>query len=423
MDTDRRDLLKSIPVALGVAGLGAAAAMAAPQGAVAATAAKAAAEPPFQPAGMGVTPALERTRRYMHEENVNMLTFHSMDQLFYTQPVAHGGPVWHLPRDDRELAFTYAFDGATYTPEQFYERSYTNALLVMKDGRIVSETYRNLTGPATRFISFSMAKSLTSLLIGLALEDGYIHSLDDQIVAYVPELKGSGYDGVTVRQALQMRSGVGWDENYAFSKPGVVHDAFENAIVRNVKRYTYLAPTLKRVAPPGSKFNYSTMETMVLGWMLEKAVRLPMAAYMGARLWQPMGMEADGFFIADGPPGVGRALNGMGYNAVLRDYARIGLMMLDNGKAMGRQAVPAKWVAESTASVPIPGSRSGMGYAYQWWTLPGTPAYLAIGLQGQFIYVDPATRTVVVKLSYFPPGFDGEPESIAFFRAASAWKV
>jgi CubicO group peptidase (beta-lactamase class C family) len=170
------------------------------------------------------------------------------------------------------------------------------------------------------------------------------------------------------------------------------------------------------------------MDTAVLGWMLEKAVKQPLATYMTTKLWEPAGMERDGFWIADGVPGAGRELNGMGFNAVARDYARLGQLMLQKGRAQGRQIVPRDWVELSTASTAIDSPAPldepvKLGYGYQWWTLHGTGSYTALGLQGQFIYVDPATETVVVKLSFFPPGADRalEGETLTFLRAVSAW--
>lgn len=376
-----------------------------------------------------VSPALQQMRRHMLDADVNALTFHSMDQLFFTRQVTRSGPVWGLPRRDAALSFTYSFGGKTLTPAEFIERTYTNALVILKHGVIVYEDYRNLTDARTHFISFSMAKSITSLLIGIAVAEGSIRSLDDPIATYVPELKGSGYDGVSIRQVMRMRSGVHYDERYDFGEQSQAQQVFEEAIVQNVRRFADLAPSLKRGMAPGTRFNYSTMDTAVLGWMLEKAVKQPISTYMTTKLWEPLGAEADGFWIADGPPGVGRALNGMGFNAVARDYARIGLMMLQQGKVHGTQIVPRDWITLSTASTAIDGeSPPGadtvpLGYGYQWWTLHGTGAYTALGLQGQFIYVDPVNDTVVVKLSYFPPGDDRalESESLTFFRAVSAW--
>jgi CubicO group peptidase (beta-lactamase class C family) len=378
--------------------------------------------------GSPVSPALQEARRHMLDASVNTLTFHSMDHLFFTRKVTRSGAVWELPKRDAVLSFGYTFDGKQFTPAEFIDRTYTNALVILKHGTIVYEDYRNLTDQHTKFVSFSMAKSITSLLIGMAVADGQIKSLDDAITRYVPELKGSGYEGVTIRQVMQMRSGVHYDERYDFGAKSQAQQVFEEAIVRNVKRFADLAPSLKRGMAPGAKFNYSTMDTAVLGWMLERAVKQPLSTYMTAKLWEPLGAEADGFWMADGPPGMGRALNGMGFNAVARDYARIGQLMLQSGNVRGNQIAPREWVASSTTSTAIdgpkpPGEMPELGYGYQWWTLHGTGAYTALGLQGQFVYIDPVTDTVVVKLSYFPPDDKGalEAESLVFFRAVSKW--
>ncbi|MEP6545957.1 MAG: serine hydrolase [Gammaproteobacteria bacterium] len=377
-----------------------------------------------------VSPAIQELRRHILDAEVNTLTFHSMDSIFETRVVPRSGPVWDLPRRDAALDFRYEFDGKTHPASDVLEGDFTNALLIMKQGRIVYEKYLNNTNEDTRFISFSMAKSFLSTLIGIAVADGSIHSLDDQLTVYIPELKGSGYEGVTIRQTLQMRSAVEYEERYDFGEhKSQAQQVFENALVQNTERFTSMAPSLKRSKPPGGAFNYSTMDTAVLGWMLERAIKRPVAGYMSERLWQPLGMEANGFYIADGPPGVGRELTGMGFNATLRDYGRFGLMMLHGGRGGPRdvQILPAEWVHLSTQSADIgPGKMPGairLGYGYQWWTLAGTPAYLALGLQGQMIYVDPSTDTLVVKLSFDPPGnIAAEAEAIAFMAAASRWK-
>ena len=365
--------------------------------------------------------AVQRLRWAMNDADVNALTFRSMDELFTTRTVARSGPVWELPREDHALDFGYEFEGSRYSPEQFLDRTYTNALLVLKDGRIVSETYRNNTGPDTRFMGWSMTKSLTSLLVGAALQEGRIASLDDTIETYLPELIGGGYEGVTVRQILQMRSGVDYDERYDFANPGLAASNHINALVKNTARFVEPARTIGRAHRPGEVFQYKTLDTAVLGWLLERVSGgNTIAGYMAQRLWEPLGAESDGFFIMDGPPGVGREFNGAGFNATARDYARIGQMMLDGGRANGRQIVPADWVAVSSRPT-VPEQGGEMGYGYQWWTL-GDGSYSAIGLQGQYIFVDPRSRTVVVKLSYFPPGDEaaGE-ETAAFFKAVSAW--
>lgn len=377
------------------------------------------------PAHAGDEPSrtIQELRRHMFDANVNTLTFRSMDVIFPTRKVARAGAVWQLPRAEAELNVSYQFEGASYTAQQGLERTYTNALLVIKNGRVVTEIYRNNSDPGTHFVSWSMAKSITSTLLGLAIADGYIGSVNDPVTKYVPELGKSGYKDVTLRQALQMRSGVGWEERYDFGVDSPAQRAFEQGLVRNNIRYVDPAVELQRAHAPGTVFNYSTVETSVLGWVLERALRRPVAGYMAERLWEPAGMEADGFWLMDGPPGVGREFTGAGFNAVLRDYGRFGLMVLEGGLANGKQVIAADWLKQATVPAVTEQGASGLGYGYQWWTVPGSRAYMALGLQGQYIYIDPDTRTVVVKLSYFPPGDEkASAETEQLLRAISAWR-
>jgi CubicO group peptidase (beta-lactamase class C family) len=368
--------------------------------------------------------AVQILRWHMLDNNVSALAFRSMDQLFTTRTVARGGSEWNLPRSDRALDFTYSWQGSSVPAGQFLERTYTNALLVLKDGRIVSEIYRNNSDARSRFIGWSMTKSLTSVLIGCALQEGRIDSLDTPITRYLPELAGGGYDGVSIRHVMQMRSGVDYQERYDFANPGVAASNHISALVRNTARFADVARTLSRTHAPGIHFQYKTIDTAVLGWLVERATQGSVAAYTARCLWEPLGAEADGYYIMDGPPGVGREFSGAGYNATLRDYARFGQMMLDGGVANGRRIISAEWVRQSTEPNGPEDSRRG-GYGLQWWTMGGSDAYAAIGLQGQYIYIDPSTRTVLVKLSYFPPGNTGmlEAETFAFMQAASAWRA
>jgi len=366
--------------------------------------------------------ATQVMRWRMNDADVNSFAFRNMDQLFTTRTVAHSGAPWALPKVERPMDFTYAFGGKTWTAEQALERTYTNALLIMKDGRIVTEIYRNGSNERTRFMGWSMTKSLTSTLVGAALADGLISSLDDQIVRYLPELKGSGYDGVTIRQILQMRSGVDYEERYDFANPGIAASNHINALVKNVARFADVARTIKRKSKPGEVFAYKTIDTAVLGWLIERVSGGSVAAYTARKLWEPLGTEADGFYIMDGQPGTGREFSGAGFNATLRDWARFGQMMLDGGMANGKRIISEEWVKAAQAPAGPEDGPEG-GYGYQWWTMANSSAYSAIGLQGQYVYVDPASRTVVVKLSYYPPaeGSVGQ-ETMAFLAAASAWK-
>lgn len=374
-------------------------------------------------AASDVPVAVQVLRWNMLDNNVASLTFRSMDSLFSTRSVPRAGPVWTLPRADQALDFSYEWQGQRHRADAFPERTYTNALLVMKDGRIVHEAYRNNTDARSRFIGWSMTKSVTSVLVGCALAEGRIESLDTPISRYLPELVGGGYEGVSIRHVMQMRSGVDYEERYDFANAGRAASNHISSLVKNNTRFADAARTLPRKDAPGTEFQYKTIDTAVLGWLVERVTGGSVAAYTARCLWEPLGAESDGFYIMDGAPGSGREFSGAGFNATLRDYARLGQMMLDGGVANGRRIVSADWVKASTQ--PTPGIVNPIGgYGLQWWTVGDGRSYAAVGLQGQFIYVDPTTRTVVVKLSYFPPGDDGDlaGETLAFLAAASAWK-
>jgi CubicO group peptidase (beta-lactamase class C family) len=365
---------------------------------------------------------VQNLRWHMLDPGFNSLAFRSMDTLFTTRKVPHSGPAWQLARADHPLDFTYTFEGKTYHAEDFFDRTYTNALLIMKNGVIVSETYRNYTDDQTHFIAWSATKSYIGTLVGNALAEGRIKSLDDDISSYLTELKGGGYEGVTIRQVLQMRSGVEYEERYDFSptNPSLAARNHENALIKNVARFADVARTIRRAHKPGEVFAYKTLDTAVLGWLVERVAGETVSAYMTRKIWEPIGAEADGFFIMDGPPGVGREFTGAGFNATVRDFARFGQMVLDGGEANGHRIVSSAWLKEATTSTfPAQGP---MGYGYQWWTFTNSHAFTALGLQGQYIFVDPSTKTVVVKVSYFPPtDTNAERETAAFLMAASAW--
>lgn len=375
---------------------------------------------PLQTAVSSEVPTtVQLLRWHMLDEQVNALTFRHMDELFTTRTVPRSGRVWALPRHDTDLDFSYGWQGSDIPAADFAGRTYTNALLVMKDGVVVHEQYRNNSDASSRFIAWSMTKSVTSVLIGCALHEGLIDTLDRPIADFLPELADGAYAGVSIRQVMQMRSGVDYEERYDFANPGIAASNHIAALVQNTQRFADVARTLPRRHVPGEVFAYKTIDTAVLGWLLERVTEESVAAYTARCLWEPLGAESDGYYIMDGEPGTGREFSGAGFNATLRDFARFGQMMLQGGVAGERRVVPAAWVEESTRPLQ---TDAGDGYGLQWWTLGGN-SYAAIGLQGQFVFIDPDTRTVVVKLSHFPPGDNSvqEGETMAFLRAVSAW--
>ncbi len=378
-----------------------------------------------QSAPAGPSPAVIAMREQWLNPAINSFTFRDTNKVFESRAVPRSGPVWPLATGPKLTMPAHQSGGQPMPYDAWADRTFTNALLVMRDGKIVFEDYRNKSDAATHFISFSMAKTITALLVGIALGEHKIRSLDDKAGEYVPELKSGGYGDATIRQILQMRSGVDYEERYDFGEhPSLAATIHTKAIVRNQMRFADPAMTIGKKTVPGSTFNYATLDTAVLGWILERATGEKLEAYTASHLWGPLGAETDAFWMADGPPGTGRALNGMGYNAVLRDFARLGQLMLDGGKVGGTQVVPAGWVGQMTTMIPFAADYAKKaefkGYGFQTWQVDNEPgAFSAVGLAGQFIYVHPATRTVIVKLSFNPP-VEPEwltPEVLDYFHA------
>ena len=374
-----------------------------------------------QEAAPGPSPATVAMHWQWLNPQINAFTFRDTDRVFESRPVDARGAPWTLP-DGAPMAMpSIAFGGETRDYERVAEDTFTNAFLVIRDGRVVFEDYRNRSDAQTRFIGFSMSKTITAVLVGIALEQGAIASLDDPVTKYLPELRGTGYDGATLRQVLQMRSGVDYQERYDFGdNPSFAGRLHEQAIVLNKMRFADGARETRRANAPGSTFNYSTLDTFVIGWVLERATGMELAPFTEANLWQPLGAADGGFWLADGPPGAGRELSGMGFNATLRDFGRLGQLLLDGGKREGKQVLPAGWVEQMTRMVPT--GQPMPGYGLFTWQVDDEPgAYAAVGLAGQFIYVHPRSRTVIVKLSHYPPAEPEHvgPETLALFRAVA----
>lgn len=371
-----------------------------------------------------LTPTMIGARAHMLDPGLNFLTFQNMNAMFATRVTQASGHVWALPTEPREIGDAFTFEGKPVDLETFLESTSTNALLVIKDGKIAYELYRNGGSEQTKFMSFSMAKSLLATMVGIALSEGKIRSLDDKVIDYLPDWTKSAYANVPIRDLLRMRSGVDWLEVYEFGSKTQLTEVHDNSLVAYKYRWCDYARDQSRTAKqPGEAFNYSTLDTSVLGCVLEKAVGMKGADYLSEKIWKPAGMEADGYYLLDGPDSVGREFFGAGFNATLRDYGRFGLMMLNGGAANGVQVVPVDWVKQSTTpgadSEPASADDS-LGYAYQWWTIPNSDAYSAIGLYNQFIFVDPVNKTVVVKLDSPASPLGWEKENIDFFQAISA---
>ncbi|MFF9147541.1 serine hydrolase domain-containing protein [Streptomyces sp. NPDC014861] len=345
---------------------------------------------------------------------LNEWTFTHMDRLMPTETVTRSGPVRPLPYRPAVLDVAYEWRGRRRTLEDLHASTLTTAFVVLHRGAIVHESFPGrFASPATRFQLFSLTKSVTSMLIGIALAEGSIASLDDPVVRYRPDLAGSAYDGPTVEHLLQMSSGVGDLEDWTL--PDALINRFEQAVTsgRPVLEVIRSAP---RVCEPGVRFNYSTLDSHVLGWVLEAATGMSLARYAAERLWSRIGAEHDAFyFLTRGRPRT--ALGGGSLNAAARDLARLGLLMARSGQMDGIQVLDSGWVERSRSGAATyldvgrlgPSGAPHYGYANQWWTLGGERrAFTGLGVHGQYLWVDPEADVVIAKTSAWPTPDDTE---------------
>jgi CubicO group peptidase (beta-lactamase class C family) len=302
-------------------------------------------------------------------------------------------PLLSRPTDFGELR--YQVDATPYSVDQFMERNHVAGLLVLKDGDILLENYGLGNDEDSVWISYSMAKSVTSLLYGAAIADGYISTLDAKVTDYLPAMKGSAYDGATLRNLLQMASGVQWNETY--SDPNSDVGNYPGGNVVEMMQFLGAKP---RVAEPGERFNYSTGETDLAGVVLRAAIGNNLSTYLTHKLWENM-MESPAYWATHGYGGGERG--GCCIYATLRDYGRLGLFVMNDGVLPdGTRILPEGWIAESTT--PSPASD---GYGYFWW-LEGDGIFRASGIYGQGIYFNPANNLVIVVLSAWTAASGGD---------------
>jgi CubicO group peptidase (beta-lactamase class C family) len=276
------------------------------------------------------------------------------------------------------------------------------------------EDYELGAGPKTHWASFSIAKSVASTLVGAALQDGLIASLDDPLTKYVAGLKGGAYDGVTIRDILQMASGVKWNETYTDPQSDARKILEEQLLLKPGTIVRYMNALL-RSAARGSVWNYSTGETYVVGALLEGATHRPLAQYLSEKIWSRVGMEQDATWWLEAPNGMGLA--GTGLAATLRDYGRFGLLVEQDGVIDAKRIVPDDWFKEAGSAKLIAGKP--VNYGYLWWPLP-EGAFQAIGIFGQHLYINPDQKLVIVVLSARPkPTGSTVVDDAAFFAAVA----
>lgn len=347
-------------------------------------------------------------------------TFRNMDRLSPSRLIRAGGAVRALPASKAKFkGFTVKINDRTYDYYDFLAVQQVTGLIILKDGRLVHELYQRGNTADTRWMSMSVAKSITSTLAGVAVHDGYIRNLDAKVTEYVPTLKGSAYDGVSVRDVLMMSSGVGWDETYT-DPTSDRRDLLRAQIAQQPGGAMKVMAALKRVGDPGAVHNYSTGETQVLAEVIYRATGVPLAKYLSDKIWTPYGMQADAYWWLDSADGV--EIGGSGISATLRDYARFGQFILEGGVINGKPVVPASWVSEATTPRKLKNGET-IQYGYMWWpgwtdTAKKDGAYLAMGIYGQNIYINPARQVIIVTTAALPkPGSPEIQNFLAFLDA------
>lgn len=338
--------------------------------------------------------------------------FRSMDALpvlAETRTIAAGEETFPLPEG---LPLEIDYDLDTY-----FENQRTSALVIVHDGKIVLERYGLDFGPDGKWTSFSVAKSLTSTMVGAALQDGAIESIDDPVTKYIDGLEGSPYEEVSIKQLLTMTSGVRWNEDYTDPQSDVAlfneHQAEDGLDVT----VSYMR-TLPREAPAGEKWVYKTGETNLIGVLVSEATGKPLAEYLSEKVWKPFGMQQDATWLLGA---TGHEISGCCIQAATRDMARFGLFVMADGVIDGTRVVPEGWFAEGTrkqADIGFPGK----GYGYQWWT-NDDGSFAAQGIFGQGIFIDPARKLVIASNSNWPTATNPETvgaERERFYQAVQA---
>ena len=330
---------------------------------------------------------------------------------FPSRPLPAGETPFHYPVAPVEKGPRSATIGDREVPfEEFLEDHATVAFLVIHRDTIKYERYFKGYDPTRIHTSFSMAKSVMSMLIGCAIQDRFITSVDQPVSDLVPELGKNGFDKVTVEHVLQMTSGLDFQESYVNPFGSAAKFYYGRRLYKNMERFK-----LKRA--PGDRFEYVSGNSQLLGLILERALRAKgdqrtVTAYLHDKLWSPLGMEYPSAWSIDRKNG-GIEKTFCCINAPARDFAKLGSLYLHNGRWRDQQLVPAEWVERSTTVDTTNGSAAH--YQYQWWLPSAEGDFMAQGILGQFIYVDPSRDLVMVRLGkkYGGVGWPGVFRSLA----------
>jgi len=355
-------------------------------------------------------------------ENCRFENFRNFDRFGPTVSIPAAQTPSKLPEKFSSIEFSASYLEGELTLSEFLKSTSTTGFIALVNGTLIDERYFHGSRPAALNAGFSMTKSVVSALVGAAIDDGAIASVEDHITRYIPELTSPTYTGVTIKHVLQMSSGVKFNEDYSDPESDI------NKMGFMVQDMTYLAymNTLERRDEPGTFNRYASINTHILGVLVAAATGKKLSAYLQEKLWEPMGMEYSAQWMVDAQ---GNELPMGGLALSLRDWARIGLLYANAGRWQGKQILNESWVRESVvpdAPHLQPGdnlhSDSDFGYQYQWWIPPSADGdFLARGIWGQSIYIDPKRNVVIVKLSADVSTFSEEAENaqIAYMQALS----
>lgn len=283
------------------------------------------------------------------------------------------------------------------TISSYIKENHIAGVIVLKNNNIIMEHYSEGLNKETLWTSFSMAKSVSSMLLGVALKDGAIEGLDDPLQKYIPELKGYDYGKVTVRQLLTMTSGIAWNEDYEDANSDVAQ-MYQSPCENSESHILTYMKSLKFEYKPGTHWNYSTGETDLVGILIQKATGKSLADYLSEKIWKPWGMEHCAYWLADECSNLN--IGGSGLSSSLRDYARLGTLMLNKGKIENEQILSEDWEKDATSLLQQTNDQGG-GYGYLWWRF-NDGSYAAVGIFGQMLYIDPSKDLVIAQIAAWP---------------------
>ena len=312
--------------------------------------------------------------------------FGNIKEILPTRQVSKSQNFYPFRYDLLDLSnLKYKFKGEEFSLEDFIQTFKIAGLIVIRDGVILYESYDFGNDETTKWVSFSVTKSVTSMLLGAAIKDGHIKSVEDKVTIYLPQLLNSNYKDVSIKQVLQMSSGIDWNEDYE----DPLSDVNIAGALNSLNLYQYLN-NLNKKSSAGNTFNYNTGETNLIGGIVRAAIGNNLSNYLEKKIWKPFGMEFNAYWVID--TDYKQELGGCCLSATLRDYARLGMFAMNNGKLNnGVEILPKNWMKDSTTP-----SRNNSYYGYQWWLDgPAYQSFYADGIFGQFIWIDPVSKTVV----------------------------